>query len=130
MREFLLVAVIGVITVVFATLLRKKSGELALLLTMAACVLIALLLVEMARPVVEFLGSLRRLAGLSSELMTPMLKAIGIGLLTQIAANVCADAGQNAVAKLIELCGSILALYVSIPLLEAVIRMIETMGGG
>ncbi len=34
---------------------------------------------------------LRNLAGLDKALMTPMLKTIGIGILTQISATVCAD---------------------------------------
>ncbi len=130
MQEFLQVAVIGVITVLLTSLLKKRSGELALLLTLTACIVVALILVKMTQPVLDFLSKLRDLAGVDNELMIPMLKTIGIGLLTQICANVCADAGESSIAKLIELCGGILAVYVALPLLEAVIQMIETMGGG
>ena len=130
MQEFLQVAVIGIITVLLTSLLKKRSGELALLLTLTACVVVALILVKMTQPVLDFLSKLRDLAGLDNELMIPMLKTIGIGLLTQICANICADAGESSIAKLIELCGGILAVYVALPLLEAVIQMIETMGGG
>lgn len=130
MEAFLQVAVIGVITVLLSTLLKKKNGEAALLLTLAACVVIALLLTQMVEPVLEFLRKLRDLTGLDETLMTPMVKAIGIGILTQICANVCLDAGESAIAKLVELCGGILTIYVALPLLEAVIDMVETMSGG
>lgn len=130
MQEFLQVAVIGVVTVVFAALLKRNSGELAILLTIGACVLMGVLIVRMTEPVLTFLGKLRNLAGLDTELMTPLLKTVGIGLLTQLAASVCTDAGESAIAKLIELCGGVLAIYLALPLLEAVIDLIQSMSGG
>lgn len=130
MQELLQVAVVGIIAALMATMLKKHSAETALLLSLAACLLIALMLVNMTKPVLSFLSELRELTGLDSALMTPMLKAVGIGLLTQISATVCTDAGQSAIAKLIELCGGIFALYVALPLFEAVIQMMKTMGGG
>ena len=130
MQEFLQVAVIGVVTVVFSALLKRNSGELAILLTIGACVLMGVLIVRMTEPVLTFLGKLRNLAGLDTELMTPLLKTVGIGLLTQLAASVCTDAGESAIAKLIELCGGVLAIYLALPLLEAVIDLIQSMSGG
>ena len=122
--------VIGIVTVLLAAMLRKYSRELGILLTLAACVLLGLLLVQFAQPLVDFLAKLRNIAGLDKSLTEPILKTIGIGLITQIGATVCADAGENAIAKLIEVCGGVLALYVSLPLLEAVLSMIDTMSGG
>ena len=130
MAQFIQAAVIGVMTVIIASLLKKTSRELALLLSISACILISLILLQLAKPVVDFFSKLRELAQLDKALMTPMLKTIGIGLLTQLCATVCSDAGENAVANLIELCGGILALYVALPLLEAVIDMVQSMSGG
>lgn len=130
MELFLQAAAIAVITVVLTSLLKKTNRELALLLTLAACILIGLFFMRLAEPIVDFLSKLRNLAGLDKTLMTPMLKTIGIGFLTQISATVCADAGENAIAKLVEICGGVLALYVALPLLEAVLDMVEQMSGG
>ena len=124
------IAVLGVSAAIAATVLKKQAGESAMLLSIAACILIALLLLQIVEPILDFVQELRALTGLDGALMTPVLKAVGIGLLTQIASNVCADAGQGAIAKLVELSGSVLALYVSLPLFRAVIQMIQTMGGG
>ena len=129
MERLLQIAVIGVLTVIFTSLLRKKNQELAIVLSLCACVLIAVVLLNLADPVITFLKNLRNMAGLDKKLMEPMLKTIGIGLLTQISSTVCADAGENSIARLIEVCGGILALYVSLPLLEAVLEMMKSMGG-
>ena len=130
MQSFIHVLIIGIIAVIFSTILRKSNKELALILSIAACVLIALLLLNLAKPLLDFLSKLRTLSGLEQGMMAALLKTIGIGLLTQICATLCADAGENAVAGLIEVCGSLLAMYVSLPLLEAVLDMVESMGGG
>ncbi len=128
MQSLLQIAVIGLLAVIFTSLLRKNNKELAIVLSLSVCAVIGVLLVQLAEPVVDFLKKLRNISGLDEALMQPLLKTVGIGLLTQISANVCADAGENAIAKLIEVCGGVLALYVSIPLLEAVLEMMEVLG--
>lgn len=130
MQSFLQAAVIGLLTVVFANMLRKNNQELAIVLTLAACAVVGVMIFHLAEPLITFLEKLRNMTGLDKDLMSPMLKVLGIGLLTQISATICSDAGENAVAKLIETCGGILSLYIAIPLLEAVLEMMESMGGG
>ncbi len=130
MAELLQISAVGVLTAVFAALLRRYHEESALLLAVGGCVLLGLLLIRIAQPVVAFLARLRELTGLRQPLLEPLLKAVGIGILTQISAGVCVDARQSAVARLVELCGGVLALYAALPLLEAVLELIETIGGG
>ena len=130
MQGFLQATVIGIVAVLLTGVLRKHNQEIGILLTLAACILIGVLLAQLAEPVLEFLSKLRNVAGLDKTLTEPILKTIGIGLITQIGATVCADAGENAIAKLIEVCGAVLALYVSLPLMEAILSLIDTMSGG
>ncbi|MDR0889358.1 MAG: stage III sporulation AC/AD family protein [Oscillospiraceae bacterium] len=130
MQDFIRIAIIGVVMTVLAATLKKSGAELSVLLTVAVCIIIGLVAMRLIEPVLDFLVTLRSLSGMNTELMTPLLKTVGIALITQICSSVCADAGENAIAKLIELCGGILAIYVALPLLEAVIAMIRTMSGG
>lgn len=130
MEIFLHSAVIALLSVVFAALLKKGNQELGLLLSLGACVLIGGFVLQLAEPVVDFLGKLRSLAGLDMVLMTPLLKSIGMGILAQICSCICKDGGESALAGLIELCGTLLALYLSLPLLEAVIETVERVSGG
>ena len=130
MAEILQITAVGILTAVFAALLRRYHEESALLLAVGGCVLIGLMLVKVSQPVIAFLTRLRELTGLEQPLLEPLLKAVGIGVLTQISAGVCDDAKQSAVARLVKLCGGLLALYAALPLLEAVLELIETVGGG
>ena len=130
MEVLLKVAALGIVAALLVTVLKKQSPETALLLSVAACVLIALLLVDTLKPLLRFFEKLHKQTGLSEGLLAPMAKSVGIGLLTQISSSVCADAGQGAIARLIELCGGILALSVSLPLFENVLDLIGSIGGG
>ena len=92
--------------------------------------MIGIFVIRLFEPILSFLTRLRTRANLETGLLAPVMKAVGIGILTQITSRICADAGESAVATLVELCGSILALYVALPLLEAVLEMVESMSGG
>lgn len=130
METLLKIAALGILAALLVTVLKKQSPETALLLSLAACVLIALLLLDTLKPLLRFFEKLHQLTRINNGLLAPMAKAVGIGLLTQISSTVCSDAGQSAIARLIELCGGVLALYVALPLFEAVLELIGSIGGG
>jgi stage III sporulation protein AD len=67
---------------------------------------------------------------MEDEIVSPMLKVAGVGLMTQVAAGICQDAGENALGKTVELCGTVLAMYAALPLLLAVLELVESMMGG
>ncbi len=130
MEDFTKVAVIALLTVLFLPVIKRHTAELGVVLSLAACVLIGLFLVNMARPVVAFFSELRAMTGLDRSLMEPLMKTLGVGLLSQLCAGVCSDAGESALAKLVELAGSVLSIYLALPLFRAVIELVQTMGGG
>ena len=130
MEDFTKVAVIALLTVLFLPAIKRHTAELGVVLSLAACVLIGLFLVNMARPVVVFFSELRAMTGLDRSLMEPLMKTLGVGLLSQLCAGVCSDAGESALAKLVELAGSVLSIYLALPLFRAVIELVQTMGGG
>lgn len=121
---------LGILTAVLALVLKRDNAVLGTLLSGACCIMLGIVAVQILQPVIEFLRTLQQTAGLNENLMAPLMKTVGIGILTQIATAICQDAGQAAVAKMVELCGSILALYLSLPLLTAVLSLLNQMTGG
>lgn len=130
MEYFIQALIVAVIGIVLGAVIKKSHKELAILLSIACCVMIGIFMIRLFEPILSFLTRLRTMANLEKGLLAPVMKAVGIGILTQITSRICADAGESAVATLVELCGSILALYVALPLLEAVLEMVESMSGG
>ena len=89
-----------------------------------------LLAVRMLAPIFEVAETIRDLTGLSSAVTAPLFKVTAIGLIGRIAAGVCSDAGEHALENAVELTASILAVYAALPLLTAVLDLLQEMLGG
>lgn len=130
MSTYLKISVAAVCAAILAVFLRKTSGDYAVLTGVAGCCLCACLVVSLAQPVVSFATDLFSNTGLKQPLFKPLLKTVGIGLLTQVTSAVCTDAGESALAKMAELGGCVMCICVSMPLMEAVLQIIQDMTGG
>ena len=108
MERFLQIAALCVICAVLSLVVRRRSPEFSFC---AACACCAVSLIAAA-------------------LLAPVLKTVGVGLLTQIAGAFCRDAGEQALCKVVELCGTFLAVYVALPLANAVLELLQTLMGG
>ncbi|MBQ3103540.1 MAG: hypothetical protein IJC58_04560 [Oscillospiraceae bacterium] len=63
-------------------------------------------------------------AGIESELLAPLLKVLGISVITGAAGAVCADAGEKAAGYLLHLAGTVCAFGAVVPLLGKVVEML------
>lgn len=127
--ELLKIIVIAIVSGIFATVLKKNSGEMSLLLSLASGVMIGILFLRFLKPILEFLEELRELSGLDKTYLEPVLKCLGIGILSQICVNICIDSGQSTTGKMIEMSACILCLYLAIPLFRSVIFLLGGLGG-
>ncbi len=107
-----------------------RGSPFRLLSVMAALVPAVLLLVQIVRPVASLVQRLTAASGLEAALFQPVIRASVIGMLTQTAGGFCADAGEHALQKLLELGGVLTMLYVSLPLYEAVLSMLQKLMEG
>ena len=128
-QDLLRVMVVGLVAVIFATVLKKHCSDISVLLGLSAGILIGIFFLRALKPVTDFIDELRDLSGLDPELLEPVIKCLGIGFLSQISVNVCKDSGQSAIGKMIEISGSVLCLYISIPLFRNVLSLLSTLGG-
>lgn len=130
MSSFLQLSALALITVVLVLVVQKHNHAIAFALAVAGCCVCGVLLCELASPVLDFLTQLAETAGIDDAMLSPLLKTVGIGLLTQFSADVCSDAGQNALAKIAQTGGTVLCICLSMPLLQAVLSLVQSMIGG
>lgn len=124
MEQSIQITVACVAAAILALVLRKGSPELSLLVTLAAVVVVFLGLSGLLTELMNFLQELSEKTGVSQELFIPLYKTIGIALIVRIGGSLCRDAGESALAAVIETAGSICALLVALPLLRAVLSML------
>ena len=108
-----------------AALLKKTSPDTALLLALAVCVAVLSALGRGLEEVTSFLQELLEWGGLSTELFAPLLKTVGIALISRTGGALCRDAGEGAMAGLVEMAGAFAAILVALPLFRAAWQMLE-----
>ena len=111
------------LAVVMILMLRRQ--ELGVVLGIAVCAMVAMAAAEYLRPVKELLDSLQSMGELDGKLIAVLLKAVGIGLVTEIACMVCADSGNAALGKALQLLGTTVILWMSIPLFTMLLELIQ-----
>lgn len=120
---------LGVIVALMCCVIRDHTSVMAVALSLAGCIGILLLSIEALRPVLGIIARLQSLSGLTTAVVAPMIKVTGIGMLTQICSAVCEDAGEKTLHNAVQIGGTFLSLYVSVPLMSAVLDLLEEMLG-
>ena len=121
MEEVLKVAAIAVAAALCAVVVKKNAQEVGVVLALAAGALILTLSLGAVEGVRELMDDLAGTAGLSPAVLAPVIKTVGIAILTRIAAEVCRDARESGIAAFVEVSGAALSLFVALPLLRAVL---------
>lgn len=124
MADYLRWTAAVLIGLILSLVISKQSKDMSLLLTLAVCVLVCLGALEFLEPVAELLRELRRLGGLDSEAVTILMKAALIGLLSELMGLICADVGEGALGKALQILSNAAVLWLSIPLLRQLITMV------
>lgn len=130
MERFLQAAAGVMAATVLWIILSKQGKEYALLLSIGACALVLLAVFQFFQPVVELLQQLQNLGDLQPEWLSVMLKALGIGLVVEMSSLICTDAGNTALGKTMQILGAVAVLWLSIPLINSLIELLQEILGG
>ena len=110
-----------------AVLLRRGGGELALLLVLAVCGVAVALLLEPLGQLRDFWEEASAWGQLPEQLFQPLLKTVCIALICRTGSDLCRDAGEGALASVLETAGAVAAIVVSLPLFRAVWDLLESL---
>lgn len=117
-------AAVGVTAVVLCAVLRRQNPELALLLGLCAGLWMLWSAAGALGAVVALMEELAQMAGLSEELLEPVVKTVALAILTQVTAEICRGVGESGVAAFVETAGTAFALVTALPLVRAVTVLI------
>lgn len=115
--------------VVLGLMLKGQHKPMAALLSFGVCCMICISAVRYLSPVMDLLFRLRDLAGISGDMLSILLKAAGIGLLSELAVVICTDAGDSALGKAVGLLSNGVILWISLPLLEQLLEILQEVLG-
>ena len=114
----------GLIAALLLSVVRQQSPSFGLALSLAAAVAIFLFLLPDLVEVVRLVQGYALAGGVADRLLGTVMKVLGIAYLTELAAGVCRDTGEQALAQRVELGGKVLILLLAIPVLNAVLALV------
>ncbi len=117
------------VALVLGLVLRPKGKEIAFLLTLVMCCGALVVAMGYLEPVVDFLRQLQTVGKLDNSMIRIMLKAVGVGLTAEIAALICADSGNAALGKAVQILASTVILWLALPLMQGFLSMIQKIVG-
>lgn len=113
------------IALVLYLVLVKQGKEISLMLTIAVCCMIAVAAVNYLKPVIDFIKKLQTLGQMDTEMVSIVLKSVGIGMLAEITSMICNDAGNAAIGKTLQILSAAVILCMSVPLFTSLMELIE-----
>ena len=113
------------VALIMYLVLGKQGKDIAALLTVAVCCMLAVAAIRYIEPLVSFLNRLQQLSRMNFENLQIIMKVVGIGLIGEITALICSDAGNASLGKSLQMLASGVVLWLSIPLLTELLDLIE-----
>ena len=129
METFVKAAAAVLVAVVLVTVLSKNSKDMAVVLGICVCTMVLLAAVSFLSPVVQFVQRLQELGGLDNTMVEILLKAVGVGLISEVAVLICSDSGNQVMGKALEYLAGGVILYLSIPLFTELLELMQTILG-
>lgn len=123
MEVFLKVIAGTFIVLILYLILARMGKEFPFLLTVAACCMLAGIAVSFLSPIYHFIDEIIQLGSFDSGLVEIVFKTVGIGLLTEVMALICSDAGNSALGKILQILASVMILWMSLPLFTSLITL-------
>lgn len=114
----------GLIVTILTLLVKQHKPEIAVLLSAMGGILILIMLINLFSAVFSSLTQIVERAGINTELFATLLKVIGVGYITEFAANICVDMQANSIADKILLGGKLVILALSMPILKGIVDLI------
>ena len=125
MQELVRVVFLGIAGVMLAIQFKGQKPEYGAYMGLAVGILIFGYALRQVAAVTNQLEKLQAYLGSAGSYLTVLLKVIGITYICEFSADICKDAGYQAVAGQIEVLGKLSVMFAGLPVLFAVIEQIQ-----
>lgn len=123
MTLFFKVTAVGIITLFLALLVKQHKQEYALAVSLSGGAVMLFIICEGAVGYISALKGYFLDASLPSEAITAILKAVGIGYITEFSAASARDFGQTSLSAKIVFAGKLAVFSLSFPFINQLIRI-------
>ena len=117
------ISALAVAAMLCAGVVRRGAPEISLVIVLAAGGAVTWLAVDALEQVISVLERMADLAQVDGRVLRPVIKTVAISILTRVSGEICKGGGESGLAAFVETAGTLLALGVSLPLVEGVLEL-------
>lgn len=125
--EIVSVALIGIAAMILCNCCKEYASWYSIIICMAAGLCIMFFMAEKIASVISFILEIVSIVNIKSQYIEILCKMTGITYITEFAVNICKDGGYSSIGGQIENFGKIVVLYLSIPVLQALVELIQSL---
>ena len=122
--EIIKIVGVGLATSVAYILVKQVKSEFSIFIALAGMVLILVLIAGQLSAVIDYFGEIVERTGINKNVFLTILKIVGVGYLTEFAANLCSDVGTSSIGNKIILGGKIVILCLALPIITSLIDIV------
>lgn len=120
----------GILTAIILWInLNKSNKDTSVLITMAICAMVIIAATSFLQPVITFVKRIQGIGKLDEDLVSTVLKVVGVGIVTEIVTLICKDAGNESMGKALQFVSAGAVLWLSIPVFEKLLSLLDNILG-
>ena len=120
----------GILTAVILWInINRSNKDISVLMTITVCTMAIVASAAFLQPVISFVKKLQGIGNLDNDLVTVVLKVVGVGIVTEISVLICKDAGNESMGKTLQFISASVALWLSIPVFEKLLALVDKILG-
>lgn len=116
------ICLLALTALILAMLIKQWRADLLPLVRLSVILVFAFLLISSATPLIGYLRSLMN-ASTAGKYTEPMLKALGVAVLTQFCSEICKECGESGIATGVETAGKLEIMLLCLPLIHDLLKI-------
>lgn len=125
MTKFIQAIALVLVAVVLILALKRQGNDFSILISIIICATLGTMVFEFLQPIFSLCDRLQQIGDLDPDLLRILVKVISIAFTSEIAATICSDSGNSALAKSLQLLATVLILYLSVPMFTSLLDIVE-----
>ncbi len=125
--EIIKIAGIALTGVISAALLKSINKDISLYVILATSVIILIAVLGEISEIFSFIENIYDDITYGREFFPVIIKVLIIAYITDFTAQLCKDAGEGAIGSKVELAGKVIIFYVAMPILTAILEIIDVL---
>lgn len=126
MSEIIKMSLLGIMGVLLAVQFKTSKPEYGVYIGLSIGIVIFCYGLQQVQTVLTQFDRIREYLGDSQGYLATLLRVIGVTYICEFSAGICKDAGYGSVAEQIEIMGKLSVMFAGIPILFAVIELIQS----